>query len=82
MTQPEGGLFIQVTIPPSMNAEDMLEKAVNCRVAFVPGAPFCNDDHGTHTHRLNYTFPSLDQIEMGTQRLGEILAKAIETSVT
>jgi DNA-binding transcriptional MocR family regulator len=63
-----------------MNAEDILGKALSFQVAFVFGASFCNDAHGTHALRLNYSYPGPDQIETGIQRLGEVLAKAIETS--
>jgi 2-aminoadipate transaminase len=80
-TQPQGGLFIWVTLPASMDSTDLSEKALENKVAFVPGTPFYADKGGSNTLRLNFSYPNPDQIEVGIQRLGEVLAQANETSL-
>jgi 2-aminoadipate transaminase len=79
-TRPQGGLFIWVTLPTWMNAVDLLQEAMANQVAYVPGTPFFANEGGSHTLRLNFSYPNLDQIETGIQRLGEVLARAMETS--
>jgi 2-aminoadipate transaminase len=77
-THPQGGLFIWVTLPSSMNSEALLQKAMFNKVAYVPGAPFYANGKGFHTLRLNFSYPTADQIEEGIRRLGEVLAQASE----
>jgi 2-aminoadipate transaminase len=40
---PDGGMFLWLKLPKSMNAVDLLPKAVACNVAFVPGSAFYAD---------------------------------------
>jgi 2-aminoadipate transaminase len=77
-THPQGGLFIWVTLPSSMGSEALLQKAMLNKVAYVPGAPFYANGEGFHTLRLNFSYPTVDQIEEGIRRLGEVLAQASE----
>jgi len=76
-THPQGGLFVWVTLPLSMNSEELLQKAMRNKVAFVPGAPFYPKKDGFHSLRLNFSYPNSDQIEEGIQRLGEVMEKAL-----
>ncbi len=78
---PQGGLFIWVKLPAWLDAEDLLPSAMNNKVAYVPGAPFHAGNDGSHTLRLNFSYPSAEQIEMGVRRLGEVLTQANETSL-
>jgi 2-aminoadipate transaminase len=77
-TRPQGGLFLWVTLPPSLSADELLEEALRHRVAFVPGAPFYAEENGSHALRLNFSYAQPEQIETGIQRLGEVLAQALE----
>ncbi|MEG1103101.1 MAG: PLP-dependent aminotransferase family protein, partial [Comamonas sp.] len=43
-TRPVGGMFLWVTLPKGMNAQDLLPEAVERGMAFVPGAPFYADE--------------------------------------
>ena len=38
--KPEGGMFIWVTLPKHIDCMQLLEEAIEQKVAFVPGAPF------------------------------------------
>jgi 2-aminoadipate transaminase len=73
-TRPEGGLFLWVTLPPTIDAADLLAEALEHQVAFVPGQSFYADGSGQHTLRLNYSYPTPEQIETAIERLGKILA--------
>ena len=74
-TEPEGGLFIWGTLPlGDMNA--FCKKAVESKVAVVPGNAFSVDEKKTSlSFRLNYSTPTDEQIEKGV----EILAKVAKT---
>ncbi|MBU0496312.1 MAG: PLP-dependent aminotransferase family protein [Chloroflexi bacterium] len=80
-TRPQGGLFLWVTLPPSLNAGELLGEALCHQVAFVPGTPFYAGECSPHTLRLNFSYPRPEQIETGIQRLGEVLAQALEPAV-
>jgi len=80
-TQPKGGMFLWVTLPSSLNAEELLVEALRHKVAFVPGAPFYADGNAPHALRLNFSYSQPEQIEVGIQRLGEVLARALEPAM-
>ena len=72
-TNPEGGMFIWVTLEDGISALDFFQKAMEEKVAFVPGDPFYTNKTNVNTLRLNYTNSSPDIIEEGIKRLGKIL---------
>ena len=73
-TKPDGGMFIWVTLPESMDSAELLKKALKKRVAFVTGKAFFADPKdGTNTLRLNFTHPSDALITEGLRRLGAVL---------
>lgn len=76
-TRPEGGLFLWVTLPPEIDAADLLTEALEQQVAFVPGQPFYADGSGQHTLRLNFSYPTPEQIETAIERLGRILTRRL-----
>lgn len=73
-TKPDGGLFLWVTLPVSMSADRMFYEAIKENVAYVIGSAFYCDGGGQNTMRLNFSYPSEEEIDTGIQRL----AKAIE----
>jgi len=77
-TRPQGGLFLWVTLPETMDAAAILEKAVANKVAYVPGTAFHPDGNGHNTFRLNFSNARPEQIEIGIKRLGEVLAAELE----
>ncbi|RUL50756.1 MULTISPECIES: PLP-dependent aminotransferase family protein [Lysinibacillus] len=72
-TKPDGGMFIWVTLEEGTSALEFFEKAMEVKVAFVPGDPFYTSKTNVNTLRLNYTNSSPEIIEEGIKRLGEIL---------
>ncbi len=72
-TKPEGGMFIWVTLPEGQSALELFPKAMEQKVAFVPGDPFYTHKRGVNTFRLNYTNATPEVIREGIRRLGSIL---------
>jgi 2-aminoadipate transaminase len=77
-TRPHGGMFVWVTLPPEIDASELLARAIEQRVAFVPGAPFHPDGGARNTLRLNFTNASPERIHEGIRRLGQLLGNRIE----
>ena len=77
-TRPDGGLFLMVTLPQHVNAFDLLHRAVERKVAFVPGEDFHLNGAGRNTFRLNFSNASIEQIGDGVQRLGEVLRELLK----
>ena len=76
--RPHGGLFLWVTLPETVDAGVVLERAVANKVAFVPGTAFFPDGSGHNTFRLNFSNAQPEQIKIGIRRLGEVLAVELE----
>jgi 2-aminoadipate transaminase len=76
-TEPEGGLFLWVELPPEVSATDLLQDALKQRVAYVPGKPFYPYEDKDNTLRLNFSNASPDMIIEGIKRLGKVFRENI-----
>ena len=76
-TRPEGGLFIWVELPESLDAVSLLPKAIERKVAYVPGTHFCVGGGHLNTLRLNFSNSTEDQIHSGMRALKEIIRGAL-----
>lgn len=74
---PSGGLFIWVTLPEGIHARQLLERAVEKQVAFVPGGSFFPNGGRENALRLNYSNMSEERIVEGVKRLGVLLSEAL-----
>ena len=72
-TKPEGGLFLWVKLPKKMSASDLFPKAVENKVAYVVGSAFHCNGKGQNTMRLNFSYPTEEQIDEGIGRLAKII---------
>ena len=72
-TRPRGGMFLWVTLPEGVSAMSLFPRALEKKVAFVPGDPFYTDAKNANTMRLNYTNADSETIEEGIRRLGDLL---------
>ena len=68
-TNPEGGMFLWVTGPQTLDALELLQRAIIQKVAFVPGRDFFPTDGGRNYMRLNYSNSTPDRIREGVRRL-------------
>ncbi|MEP6791382.1 MAG: PLP-dependent aminotransferase family protein [Ramlibacter sp.] len=66
---PDGGMFLWARLPHGMSAIDLLPKAVDKGVAFVPGAAFYADNADPRTLRLSFVTASVEQINTGVAAL-------------
>lgn len=72
-TRPEGGLFLFCTMKEG-DSKDVLKRAIDNKVAFVPGNTFMVDmDKPTSTFRLNYSMVAEDKIEPAIKSLAAAL---------
>jgi 2-aminoadipate transaminase len=77
-THPHGGLFLWVSMPPSVDSSRLLDAALRQNVAFVPGDPFFpNGDEGSHM-RLNFSNAQPEAIHEGIRRLSIAVAHELE----
>jgi 2-aminoadipate transaminase len=66
---PDGGMFLWVRLPQGMNAIELLPRAVDKGVAFVPGAPFYAGQPDMRCLRLSFVTASVRQIDIGIAAL-------------
>ena len=76
-TKPQGGLFIWAELPDHLNAKTLLDKAVEKKVAYVPGTHFCVNGGHENTIRLNFSNSTMEQIETGMNVLKNLVAENI-----
>jgi DNA-binding transcriptional MocR family regulator len=73
-TQPEGGMFVWVTLPAGLDGADLLAQSLKTeRVAFVPGRAFYADGSNGNTLRLSFSCANEAQIDEGMKRLGRLI---------
>lgn len=77
-TEPEGGLFLFVTLPEYIDAEDLFKIAIEENVAFVPGTVFYCNGEGKNTLRINFSFMSKELNIEGSRRLANAIKRMIK----
>jgi 2-aminoadipate transaminase len=75
-TRPDGGLFLWLSVPETVNTQSLFHAALGFKVAFVPGDAFYGE-HPEYRHmRLNFSYPSSEQLKEGVRRLSDCLVRA------
>lgn len=74
---PQGGLHLWCRLVPKVNEHRLLEEALRCGVAFVPGSVYGSD---AQYIRFTYARPDADRIHAGIARFAVALAKSIGTT--
>jgi 2-aminoadipate transaminase len=77
-THPQGGLFIWATLPDYIDTTDLLARALEEHVAFVPGRAAFVDGRGGSSMRLNFSGVSEDDIREGIRQIGEVVREQVE----
>lgn len=77
-TRPQGGLFLWVTLPEEVDTLALMPKALENKVAYVPGTAFFPDGSGMNTFRLNFSNANPENIELGIRRLGEVISRELD----
>jgi 2-aminoadipate transaminase len=76
-SKPSGGMFLWLKLPERIDTREIFMTAIEHNVAYVIGRPFHCDNSGNHTMRLNYSFPTIPQIENGIKQLSETIKKVL-----
>ncbi len=77
-TRPEGGLFLWLTLPEKIVMTDFVKKALEYKVAVVPGSTFLCDTNDTiNAVRLNYSTPTDEAIVKGCELLGAVVKEML-----
>jgi 2-aminoadipate transaminase len=77
-THPQGGLFIWATLPAYIDTTDLLARALEEHVAFVPGRAAFVDGRGGSSMRLNFSGADEDEIREGIRRIGEVVREQVD----
>ena len=80
-SRPQGGMFLWGVLPEEMDAAEVLKRAIEKKVAFVPGEAFHPRGGGKNTMRINFSYSSPDTIREGVARLGMTLKELIAEKV-
>ncbi|MBQ9624977.1 MAG: PLP-dependent aminotransferase family protein [Clostridia bacterium] len=76
-TNPQGGLFLWCSLPEGVNATELFKKAVESKVAFVPGDTFYCENVRTNKLRLNFSFTDEEKIKKGISTLAKVTEEFI-----
>lgn len=77
-SEPEGGMFIWVEGPKGLDMEELYWKAVERKVAYVPGKFFfTKKDEGLATLRLNYTMADEATLDWAVKVLSEVMKETL-----
>ncbi len=72
-TRPQGGLFLWVRLPEHVDADELFYEAIEQNVAFVVGSAFHCDGGGRSSMRLNFSYPTNEDIVEGVKRLAKVI---------
>lgn len=75
-TEPEGGLFLWITVPEEINTLELFYLGIEEKVAFVPSEVFYPEGLRRHdAMRINFSYPTKDEIVEGVKRLSSVIKK-------
>lgn len=72
-TRPDGGMFVWLTLPPGASSMELWRRAMEEKVAILPGTPFYTDGDGDRGVRLNFSNADPEKIRTGISRLADVL---------
>ncbi|MGM9488226.1 PLP-dependent aminotransferase family protein [Ideonella sp. YS5] len=76
VTQPEGGYFLWVELPATVDALELHRLALSHDISLAPGHLFSADHRYTHHIRVNFGHPDNERVEVALKTIGQI-AKAL-----
>ena len=72
VSQPEGGYFLWVELPPQVDALQLHRQALQQGISLAPGQIFSADRRFAHCVRINYGHPAQSRLEAALQAVGEL----------
>ena len=76
-SKPDGGVFVWVSLPEQLDTTEMFQKAIEQRVAYIPGGVFSVDGSTKNALRLNFSNVKPDAIKEGVARLAGVIRSAL-----
>ncbi len=77
---PRGGLFIWATLPEGKDARELLLRAAEHKVAFMPGSSFYPSAAKNNEFRLNFSNVSEENVKKGIAILGGVINTYLQES--
>ena len=77
-TNPNGGFYVWLTLPQSLDSKAMLPRAVKELVAYTPGTAFYADGNGRQNIRLSFCYPTPEEIKVGIRRLANVISGELD----
>jgi len=81
VVQPEGGMFLWVSLPEGVCSSELCKEAIKEKVLFVPGDPFYINTTTSHTMRLSFSCVNETVINDGMKRLGKVIKQHLAQHV-
>ena len=75
-TYPEGGLFLWLTLPSTVDTVALYDQALAAGVAYVAGSFFYTDGSHRNTMRLNFSFVDESKMDPGIKLLASLVREA------
>ncbi len=75
-TRPDGGMFLWAELPQGLSGDELFPRALEQKVAFVPGTPFFAARPQARFIRLNFSNRPPELIVEGIRRLAAVLSRA------
>lgn len=76
-TQPEGGLFLWITVPKCIDTDQLLNVALERGITFAPGSSFYPDGRGHDSLRVAFCFEEPEKLREAIRRLGEVIEEQL-----
>lgn len=76
-TNPQGGFFIWLELPESIDTVKISKRAIEAGVNYLPGPACFASGKGRNSIRLAFSFVKLEQIEPGLRILGDIIRQEL-----
>lgn len=74
---PRGGFFLWATLPQAIDADHLLNRAVQHGVVYVAGSAFFVNHGGRNLIRLSFSAPSHDRLREGASRLAAAIREEL-----
>lgn len=72
-TEPDGGMFLWMKLPEGTTSRELLARAMDRKIVFVPGDTFYAGTPDTQTLRLNYSNVDPERMKTALRVLGSII---------
>jgi len=78
-TRPLAGMFTMLFLPDEIDGVEFTEKLMTREgVIVIPGKPFYINEEGRNTIRLNFSRPSLEEINQGVKKISSLYKRYIQ----